>query len=111
MYMPSVGESSCCQSLQLLIFSVLLLLVWWLGIAISLWFQYTFQCATNKGEHLFMFMGHFCFFYDMPAVSSAHFSPKLFLLQICIQVFLPSYVYTGSSDLYLIPVWAYFFVL
>lgn len=44
-------------------------------------------------------------------VSSAHLSPKLFLLQIGIQVFFTSYIYTCSGYLCLTPVWAYCFTL
>lgn len=44
-------------------------------------------------------------------VSSAHFSAKLFLLQIGIQLLFTSYIYTCPGYLYLIPVWAYCFTL
>lgn len=44
-------------------------------------------------------------------VSSAHFSAKLFLLQIGVQLFFTSYIYTCPGYLYLIPVWAYCFTL
>lgn len=72
-------------SLQLLVFSNILVAANLVARKWYLWFQYAFQRATHEVGHRSMFMGHFPVSYEMPACAICSFLPTL-LRQICTQV-------------------------